>query len=66
MCHGVGATIRGDWQLPLCGDKTPSKMPPLAVGRPGQDNRELLESSLRSIVAGRSWPQATLGSNWSP
>jgi hypothetical protein len=30
-------------------------MPSLAVGRPGQ-NRELFESSLRSIVAGRSWP----------
>ena len=39
-------------------------MPPLAVGRPGQNNTELFESSLRSIVAGRSWPPATFGANW--
>src|SRR6202041_529595 len=31
-------------------------MPPLAVGRPGQNNTELFDSSLRSIVAGRCWP----------
>ena len=47
----VGQTDR--W--PCVEADTPSKMPSLAVGRPGQ-NRELFESSLRSIVAGRSWP----------
>ena len=50
----------------LCVGNTPSKMPPLAVGRPGQNYRELFESSLRSIVAGRSWLHAAFGANWSP
>ena len=52
--------------LCLCPAAGVSKMPLLAVGRPGQVNGELLGSSLRSIVAGRSWLLAALGSNWSP